>query len=62
MGKYDNDECDGYERMVASGPQAVRPGVQLEAQDLPLQDIVCNGPGNSDHWILQQQTKDTFDA
>lgn len=62
MGKDDNDECDGYQRAVATGPQAVRPGVQLEAHDLSLQDIVCSGPGKSDHWILQQQTKDTFDA
>ena len=62
MGKDDNDECDGYERGVASGAQAVRPSVQLEAHDLPLQNKVCNRPCKSDHWILQQQTKNTFDA
>lgn len=57
VGEEDGDEGDGYERGVASRPQAVRPGINLEAHDLPLQDIVCNGPGKTDHWILQPQTK-----
>ena len=56
----DDDEGDGYERGVAGGAQAVGPGVHLEAHYLPLQDKVCNGPGESDHWILQQQTKGGF--
>lgn len=54
MGKHDDHECDGNERGIAGGTQAVRPGIQLEAHDLPLQNVVCNRPGDSDHRILQQ--------
>lgn len=54
VGEEDDDECDDYERGVAGGGQAVGPGVQLEAGDLPLQDVVCNGPGQTDSWVLRQ--------
>ena len=60
VGEEDGDEGDGYERGVAGGPQAVRPGIHLEAHYLPLQNVICNRPGESDHWILQQQTKGRF--
>lgn len=58
VGEEDENECDDYERGVAGGGQAVRPGVQLEAHDLSLQDVVCNGPSQSDSWILQQPIQD----
>lgn len=62
VGEEDDDERDGHERGVACGAQAVGPGVHLKAHDLPLQNVVCNGPGETDHWVLHQQTNDTFES